>query len=305
MKIILSRKGFDQGSGGGPSPIFPDGTMVSLPIPDGRTARRYADIRHSSWDIGEVVRDMSSGKYGARSYVHLDPDLERDRALRIEGWRPAFGQTGAAQSHLAGMGVGQGDLFLFFGWFADIERSDAGRWKRQRGGRSVHAIHGWMQVGEVIDLQSGDPANWSHHPWLASHPHVGRGPERGNTIYIATERLKLPTVESPDLEGGGHFETAGDELVLSAAGSKHKSVWSMPDFFDPESGRRLSYHTDLRRWSRDIDGLKLRTVGRGQEFVIDVGEDNAALSWIAAIFRAEVRRRVSRRERDAAQNPRS
>src|ERR1035441_4619606 len=31
MKLILSRKGFDSSAGGKPSPIFPDGTMISLP----------------------------------------------------------------------------------------------------------------------------------------------------------------------------------------------------------------------------------------------------------------------------------
>ncbi len=34
MKIILSRKGFDGTYGGYPSPIFPDGRMLSMPIPD-------------------------------------------------------------------------------------------------------------------------------------------------------------------------------------------------------------------------------------------------------------------------------
>ena len=34
MKIILSRKGFGASYGGKLSPIFPDGTLYSLPIPD-------------------------------------------------------------------------------------------------------------------------------------------------------------------------------------------------------------------------------------------------------------------------------
>ena len=33
MKIILSRKGFDSSNGGCPSPIMPDGTLLSMPIP--------------------------------------------------------------------------------------------------------------------------------------------------------------------------------------------------------------------------------------------------------------------------------
>jgi len=34
MKVILSRKGFDKINGGYLSPIFPDGKMISIPIPD-------------------------------------------------------------------------------------------------------------------------------------------------------------------------------------------------------------------------------------------------------------------------------
>ena len=33
MKVVLSRKGFDSSYGGFPSPILPDGTLISLPIP--------------------------------------------------------------------------------------------------------------------------------------------------------------------------------------------------------------------------------------------------------------------------------
>ncbi|CAI8922445.1 hypothetical protein EMIT0158MI4_310005 [Burkholderia ambifaria] len=41
----------------------------------------------------------------------------------IPGWRPALGQTGAAQGHLSNNGVGAGDVFLFFGWFRQVEKS--------------------------------------------------------------------------------------------------------------------------------------------------------------------------------------
>lgn len=36
MKIILSRKGFDSGNGGFPSPKMPDGTLLTMPIPERR-----------------------------------------------------------------------------------------------------------------------------------------------------------------------------------------------------------------------------------------------------------------------------
>ncbi len=48
MKIIISRKGFDSGSGGYPSPILPSGELCSLPIPEPMPdiqSRRYEEIR--------------------------------------------------------------------------------------------------------------------------------------------------------------------------------------------------------------------------------------------------------------------
>ena len=44
MKVVLSRKGFDSSAGGVASPIMPDGTMLSLPIPDRTSPVSYADI---------------------------------------------------------------------------------------------------------------------------------------------------------------------------------------------------------------------------------------------------------------------
>lgn len=37
MKFILSRKGMDSAAGGFANPILPDGTLLSLPIPDDST----------------------------------------------------------------------------------------------------------------------------------------------------------------------------------------------------------------------------------------------------------------------------
>nr|WP_250808176.1 hypothetical protein [Neorhizobium tomejilense] len=284
MKIVLSRKGFDQGSGGGPSPILPDGTMISLPIPDGRLGRRYGDLKHAQYDIGELVRQMSGYRYGPGSFAHLDPDLEHSRVSRADGWLPAFGQTGAAQGHLAKMGVGPGDLFLFFGWFADVENRSGGVWRRKPGGRSVHAIHGWMQVGEVISLASGTVEDWRHRPWLAGHPHVGRYPDPRNTVYIARQELSLTGVDGQGMAGGGHFHEIDDRLIMSAPNAPGKSVWQMPEFFAPRDGRSLSYHGDPARWSREGGKLRMRSVGRGQEFVIDVGDDSEAIAWVARVL---------------------
>ena len=117
MKLILSRKGFDSSAGGMPSPIFPDGRMVSLPIPDERSQVSYADISYSGASLGPLVAQLTDGQIPAHYRAHIDPDLAKNSLPRLAGWRPIFGQTGPAQGHLRNNGVGLGDLFLFFGLF--------------------------------------------------------------------------------------------------------------------------------------------------------------------------------------------
>jgi len=48
MKVILSRKGFDSGSGGIPSPILTNGDLVSLPIPDVDDQFKYSDVHYNN-----------------------------------------------------------------------------------------------------------------------------------------------------------------------------------------------------------------------------------------------------------------
>ena len=44
-RVILSRKGFDSKYGGRPSPIFKNGDIFSLPIPQkGRSPKKYKEL---------------------------------------------------------------------------------------------------------------------------------------------------------------------------------------------------------------------------------------------------------------------
>src|SRR5262249_40535555 len=95
MKIILSRKGFDSSAGGCPSPIFEDGTMMSLPIPARDSPIEYADVA-----LAQLVTDLTRGAITGADRAHLDPDLARSTLPRARGWRPLFGQLGAAQRAL-------------------------------------------------------------------------------------------------------------------------------------------------------------------------------------------------------------
>jgi len=48
MKIILSRKGSDSQYGKQPSPILPDGTLLSLPIPAINEKVRFNDLSYKN-----------------------------------------------------------------------------------------------------------------------------------------------------------------------------------------------------------------------------------------------------------------
>src|SRR5437868_5032399 len=125
MKIILSRKGFDSGTGKVASPIFPSGEMCSLPIPESRPDKRrrsYGEIMAGGREPGEVVADLTGGRVTPGDAAHLDPDLSYARIPRQAGWRPLFGQTGASESHLRGSRVKDGDVFIFYGWFREVEQ---------------------------------------------------------------------------------------------------------------------------------------------------------------------------------------
>lgn len=281
MRIILSRKGFDSSAGGVPSPILPDGRLCSLPIPESGPhphPRRYGDLYHDGQALGPLVRDLTRGRLDARSRVHLDPDLRRDAVPRPAGWRPAAGQAGAAESHLRRQGVGPGDLFLFFGWFRRVERA-GDRWRYVPRAPHLHVLFGWLQIAERLPVRGGRlPA------WLRGHPHCKRRPyDAADSIYIAAERLELAGRPRPRA-GAGVFARYHDELRLTAADGE-RSLWRLPRWAHP-AGRRshLTYHGRATRWRAMPDHVLLRTVGRGQEFVLDGTDYPEAVEWAAALL---------------------
>ena len=267
MRIILSRKGYDSASGGIPSPIFPDGALCSLPIPSTDTAH-LKDVRFQGRPLDAIVEQLAGPDVAGRG-VHLDPDLDFDARLRQPGWLPCFGQVGASQAHLARRSIGPDDLFLFFGWFREVEMDNGGL-RYRRDAPDIHCLFGWLQVGAIYRLGMAEA---SPPQWASDHPHVS-GAERylsegaNNALYVASERLRLPGLRRP-VSGGGAFRHFDPRLQLTAPGRK-RSIWRLPASFRPKTGLPpLSYHSDARRWSEDADGILLQTVGRGQEFVLD------------------------------------
>lgn len=282
MKIIISRKGFDSKYGGKPSPIFPDGTALSLPIPCRRGPTRFNEVRWRNTSLGPIVESLTNGRVQGRGRCHLDPDLYADALPRLPGWHPALGQVENAQSHLQHQGVGPGDLFLFFGWFRCVERENGSTWRYVPNARNVHRLFGWLQVSDVVPIVGSLTHARSERPWLSMHPHLRRH-WHYNTVYIASETLNVEGLTTRS--GAGLFDGDGDRLTLTAPTSTNRSRWRLPSWFYPQGGSPLlSYHYDKKLWSRRKPWVYVNTVSPGQEFVVDVGEIPEAIQWLRSLF---------------------
>lgn len=284
MRIVLSRKGFDSSAGKVASPIFDDGSMVSLPIPERGSGTKYGEVATRRGPLGELVEQLTHDEVPRTHDVHLDPDLEAEARERAPGWRPSFGQVGAAQTVLARNGVGVGDVFLFYGWFREVEATARGL-QYKRGAPDRHVLFGWLQIGEVLEPQRDAVPEWAR-----SHPHVVVPERTNNTLYVASERLELPDGMVQDrgavLAGAGVFTHFHEALRLTAPGAS-RSLWSLPAWFEPRDGRpALGYHDDRTRWRRDGDRVLLDSAKRGQEFVLDATHCPEATAWLRELFAA-------------------
>lgn len=288
MKVILSRKGFDSENGNSPSPILPDGTMFSIPIPSSNGPVTYSEITSNGANLGSIVESITSGKITGSMHAHLDPDLERNSLPRAPGWMPAFGQVNSALSHLDKQGITIGDLFLFFGWFRGAEELDNKTIKISESANNIHAIFGWLQVGEIIDVGNNHEEVIRLKPWLSMHPHVNGIDSKYNKIYIASDKLSLPSIKSElNIPGGGAFRTISNSRILTHPDQDKRTLWVLPEEFSPTNeGSTMTYHGSHDRWSLStIPGkVTVQSVSKGQEFVIQCSNQNAMNKWIEEIF---------------------
>ena len=137
---------------------------------------------------------------------------------RLSGWRPAFGQSGAAAGHLINQGVGVGDLFVFFGWFRRTIEQNGKLTFDPQDVHGRHIVFGWLEVGHVIDSL---PLPKGLHS-LSDHPHVQffEDEDRPNRIYVSSlSGLKA-----------GTFLTEREGIVLTRNGGK-RSQWLLPNTF--------------------------------------------------------------------------
>jgi hypothetical protein len=281
MKIIFSRKGFDSASGGKPSPIFPDGKMVSLPIPDKGSKILYKDMVWENINLGEVVESVTKGKIKAYDGAHLDPDINERSISRHKNWQPIFGQAGAAQGHLHKQGVGVGDLILFFGLFQDA-LVENGKINLDTISLPRHIIWGWFQIDKffaVSEIKAEPGFQWAQY-----HPHFHSVTDNLNTIYLASRNLDIPGLVQKSIRGAGVFPHFLNKLQLTAP-YKRVSVWKLPCWMYPkDEAVALTYHSNTTRWRKEEDHCLLKTVGRGQEFVLDCDYYPNAVEWVIQLL---------------------
>ncbi len=283
MKLILSRKGFDSGSGGCPSPVFPDGSMFSLPIPDSNSNIKYSEIEDREINMGQLVFDLTYGKMQRDDPAHLDPDLNPDVLPREAGWQPSLGQAGGPQTHLDNQKVGIGDLFLFFGLYQSVEEI-GGKWRFDRKARREHVLWGWLQIGavhKVGQLREGEL------DWAAYHPHLQYRSRKNNTLYTAADKLRI-NGKQLDIPAAGTFPRYSEKLVLTAPKpNRNASDWRLPASFFPTLGKApLTHFPKPEQWRRSEDGEHC-LVGRrgpGQEFVLDLDHYPEVTDWLQSLL---------------------
>jgi hypothetical protein len=259
MKVILSRKGFDSTYGGQPSPVLPDGTLLSLPIPSKSDNVMFSDLKYSDKSYYNIIKELKPGSAIRPHYTcHLDPDIRSEIIERPPGWKGLFGQKGSAQGHLVNEKISIGDLFLFFGWFKETELND-GNLQYIRKAPDLHVIYGYMQIGSIFNSAESLPESAKYHPHADYF-----NTNKNNALYEAAESLSFNSA----LPGSGCL-SFNPHLILTKK-DRNKSQWELPDFF---KDLRITYHTKDSFKDGYFDSAK-----KGQEFVI---EDNDKLTeWV-------------------------
>lgn len=265
MKIILSRKGFDSSNGKQANPILPDGTLLSLPIPDKFGNNTFDSLKWDNKSYYDIIKQLKPRtKLEPEGFCHLDPDLRGEVKTRLSGWKPAFGQAGSALTHLRNNGVKEGDVFLFYGWFKETEEID-GKFRYKRNARNIHVIYAYMQIGKIIERKAEAPN------WLEDHPHIGDKKQREdgkNAIYLPSDRLSF----IPDYDGCNVLSYRRDRVLTKEGMSRR--YWDLPPFF-----KDVPISCNPNSWKGDV----FLSAAIGQEFVLDISNDEI-LDWLKCII---------------------
>ncbi|ARI78527.1 Nmad3 family putative nucleotide modification protein [Halobacillus mangrovi] len=264
--MILSRKGFDGSTGGKPSPILGD-RLATFHIPRADTDIFYKNLMLTETESYlDIMKDLGINSF---SETHLDPDLDSSIwKNRAEGWRGVFGQSGISQGTLHNRNVGPGDLFLFFGWFKQVDKID-GVYRYVPEAPDLHVLFGYLEVNQVIDVN----ADMEIPKWAEYHPHIQAREElknKRNAIYVANRNFSKDRKK----RGWGTFSYR-DELVLTQEGAKNRTEWKIPLCFKDE---QTKFTHNIKRWEEKGDGISMQTSGRGDQEMY-VSDNKDVVNW--------------------------
>ena len=106
-----------------------------------------------------------------------------------------------------------------------------------------------------------------------------------NTVYAAAKLELDASHDRPEIPGWGVFPKFDQRLVLTDPHGAGLSNWRLPRWFYPDGNKPpLTYHPDRRHWRGDADHAYMRTVGRGQEFVLDIAHYPEAVDWLSDLI---------------------
>lgn len=271
MKVILSRKGMDSLAGGMPSPILPDGTLLSLPIPDNKSNSKYEELYYQGKNLQEIIRQLNPKfDFDENKTCHLDPDIYDDITLeKSSSWKPAFGQCGISATHLDKLKVSNNDIFLFYGMFQPTEQLADGTLAFVKSAPIRHIIYGYMRIGEILkDTQ----AIKQQYSW---HPHSQNDTLANNRLYLPIEY------------GTFHYD---DKLVLTQRNQDSRRVWQLPSFF-AQNGISISWQGKNHPIMKEGFSV-LNSSVRGQEFVITTStaeQQQNLCNWVENLIHIEKR----------------
>lgn len=292
MKLVLSRKGFDSGSGGCLSPYDHDsGHYIWFPIPEKVNSYsnqiRYTDIlvkneylcNLKGSNLSEVYKSfkgkdqvkLRKNEYASiddpNLFTHFDPMLGKPPWL-VENKNfiigKGFGQFNAAP-HLENHNVKDGSIFLFFGGFQSTSNKIV----------SGHYIYGWLKIKKRIETYMEckeiiEPYNLEHHPHITE---AAFKRNQKNYIFLPDQWL----FEDLNIPGCGYFITLNDDLLLSCSKESNKATWKLPIFF-------YKNLTQVHQKTWQIEQEKFCTVktGIGQEFVTHLSKKGE--EWVRELF---------------------
>lgn len=213
----------------------------------------FSEIFEGEKSLYQLIQELKPKTKIKETYrLHLDPDLRREWQIRAENWKPVFGQQKQALSHLDNMGIKDGDIFLFFGWFRQTELNRDNELRYIQNAPDLHGIYGYFQIGTQFRSVPTLPDRYRNHP----HALYSVYP---NCIFEASDKLSL----DENLPGAGTFFFHPD-LVLTKPGLT-RSKWKLPEFFKELS---ISYHNRSSHKDEYFESAK-----KGQEFVIEQDKD--------------------------------